>query len=178
MQQRGAGRVRPPGRLGLGGLLGHPLALGGDVEQLAQRLGDALELGDCPTRRRAATYSQIRCWARSRTVISSSPGEGTGSATIRARLAPVAASTILSIAAHWARKLTPGNDRRRRLGEQRRLLLARGGDPRPALGLPGPGAAELGQAADDDRGDQQDDERDQVLACGGCRAHGRGAMKK
>ena len=148
--------------LGLGGLLGDPLALDRDVDQPAQRLGEPLDLTSIPTAS-SATYSHTRALEAS--LNGSSPA-----AWRRYRLddhararAPVACATRAPMLSSCACRLVAGEDRRRRLGQQRRLALAGGRDPRPALGLRGALAARGGQPADDDGGDQEHDQLDHVL---------------
>ena len=71
-----------------------------------------------------------------------------------------------------------GEDRRGDLGQQLRLALARGRDPRPALRLGRPLSGHRGQTADDDRRDQQHDQLHDVAASARSSSWWRGGMKK
>ena len=60
VEDRGLGHLGAAGGLGLGRPLGHPLALDGDVDQPADRLGDALDRRAAPTPRRRSDTA-TRC---------------------------------------------------------------------------------------------------------------------
>ena len=157
------GRIRLPGRLGLGAARGGGLPLGGDIEQSRERRGDPVEVRLGPVRRSGGVEPDGASIGGQAQADLTLLGPRRGAGTQPQLSAPRRLQTGGDRHHHVVR---PAEQRGRGIGEHHRLALPRSGLLGAQLGLGGLPPNLSGEAPDHQRREQQHPKRHDVVRVG------------